>query len=47
MERIIHKGIIKSVERGRLLVEIVSDSACASCKAKGACGASESVEKIV
>lgn len=42
-----HKGKIVSVERDRILVQIVSESACSACHAAGLCGASESRNKIV
>lgn len=42
-----HKGKIVAVDNGSVSVEIVSESACASCHAAGLCGMSESVKKIV
>lgn len=42
-----HIGVVKSVADGVVCVEITSHSACASCNAKGVCGASESAEKII
>ena len=42
-----HKGKIVAVDSGSVSVEIVSESACASCHAAGLCGMSESVKKIV
>jgi len=46
-EAVSHKGRIVSVETGRVSVEIISESACASCHAAGLCGVSESKKKIV
>jgi len=42
-----HTGRIVSIGQDRIQVEIVSQSACASCHAAGLCGASESVKKLV
>jgi sigma-E factor negative regulatory protein RseC len=49
MERgtIIHPGIIESINKDKLLVKILSQSACSSCHAKGACSVSEVEEKII
>jgi sigma-E factor negative regulatory protein RseC len=49
MERgtIIHPGIIESINKDTLLVKILSQSACSSCHAKGACSVSEVEEKII
>lgn len=44
---IIHPGIIESVADDRILVRILSQSACSSCHAKGACSISEVEEKII
>lgn len=46
-EEISHKGKVVSVEEDRVLVQIVSESACSACHAAGLCGASESRKKIV
>jgi len=46
-KRLIHKGIIKSIDDKLIKVSISSMSACASCKAKSVCGADDSEEKIV
>ena len=42
-----HKGIVVSAERDKVLVEIVSKSACAACHAAGLCGLAESQKKII
>jgi len=42
-----HPGIVKSVGHGKAEVMIVANSACGSCEIKGACGVSESEEKII
>lgn len=42
-----HKGMIVSVGKGKVSVQIVSESACSACHAAGLCGAAESKKKIV
>lgn len=42
-----HKGKVVSVGDGKVFVQIVSESACASCHASGLCGALDSKKKIV
>lgn len=42
-----HPGIVKSVGHGKAEVMIIANSACGSCDIKGACGVSESEEKII
>ena len=42
-----HKGIVLNVSGERVDVSILSESACATCKVKGACGMSEAEEKVV
>lgn len=44
---ITHTGVVRSVEPGIVRVAIVANSACQSCRARQACGMSESVEKLV
>lgn len=46
-KRISHKGTVVGLEDGTARVEIVSESACASCHAAGLCGASESAGKVI
>lgn len=42
-----HTGIVEQVSKGQAKVCIVSESACASCHAKGACTASDKSEKSI
>ncbi len=42
-----HKGKVVSVGKDKVLVQIVSESACSACHAAGLCGAAESKKKIV
>ncbi len=42
-----HKGIVLNISAERVDVSILSESACATCKVKGACGMSETEEKVV
>ena len=42
-----HKGIVLSINGERIDVSILSESACATCKVKSACGMSETEEKVV
>ena len=44
---IYHSGIISEINKEKILVSIISHSACASCKVKGMCNVSEMKEKIV
>lgn len=46
-EEISHKGRVVSVSQDSLTVEIVSSSACSSCKAASMCSMSESTTKSV
>lgn len=46
-EIISHRGTVVSVSDGVAQVEIVSSSACSSCRAAGLCGSSESALKTV
>lgn len=46
-ELIEHRGRVIGVSGDTVDVEIVSESACASCKARSACGMSESENKLV
>lgn len=47
MEKISHKGKIISITPEYTTVEILSESACASCHAKGLCGMSEVERKAI
>jgi sigma-E factor negative regulatory protein RseC len=42
-----HTGIIKQIKGSQLFIEIVQQSACADCHAKGMCSASDSKAKII
>ncbi len=44
---IIHPGIIEKVEKDKIFVKILSQSACSTCHAKSVCMVSEVEEKIV
>jgi sigma-E factor negative regulatory protein RseC len=44
---VIHPGIIESVQSDRVLIRILSQSACSSCHAKGACTIADFEEKII
>ena len=46
-ERIEHEGTVIAVDKDYISVEILNKSACASCHAKGVCGASEQSVKVV
>jgi positive regulator of sigma E activity len=47
MEEITHKGEVVSTGDGKVLVRIVSSSACGTCHAAGLCGSSEAKKKII
>lgn len=42
-----HKGIIKNVSDKRIIVCIISESACASCHVKGACSVADMEDKEI
>ncbi len=44
---LIHNGVVKFIEDRTIKVSVVAVSACASCKAKDICSASETEEKII
>ena len=46
-EKIEHLGIITQIEGINMQVQIIQESACSSCHAKGACSASDMDEKII
>ena len=46
-ETISHEGVITKITDDTLEVKIVSQSACAACHAKSACGMGEQAEKIL
>lgn len=47
MEQISHSAVIKEIGEREITVEIVSESACASCAAAGLCTAAEAVKKLI
>ena len=47
LEYIEHEGIVKSIEPQHVRVQIISESACASCHAKGACTAADLQDKVI
>lgn len=46
-ELISHKGYVVAIEPDKILVSIVSESACSACHAKGFCSAADAKEKII
>lgn len=42
-----HSGVIKRIEGSQLFIQIVQQSACAECHAKGMCSTSDSKAKII
>jgi sigma-E factor negative regulatory protein RseC len=44
---IIHPGIIQSISGDRVFIRILSQSACSTCHAKGACSIADVEEKII
>ncbi len=42
-----HLGIVQDINPNGIVVSILSQSACAACHAKGACGMSDTAEKII
>lgn len=40
-------GVVQSIENHKVIVKVISESACASCHAKGACTASDTREKLI
>jgi sigma-E factor negative regulatory protein RseC len=44
---IIHPGIVDHIEKGKVFVRILSQSACSTCHSKGICSVSDVEEKIV
>ncbi len=46
-DTIIHPGIIRKVEDDRIIVNIIAQSACASCYAKGMCSVADMEEKSI
>ena len=46
-DTIIHSGIIHKVEDDKIIVNIIAQSACASCHAKGMCSIADMEEKSI
>lgn len=46
-DSIIHPGVIQDIDNRKIYVKIMSQSACASCHAKGACSVADIEEKII
>ena len=42
-----HKGIVEAVENGIITVNVIAQSACASCHVKGSCSVGDIEEKVV
>jgi len=42
-----HLGWVKEIDSDKIVVNILSQSACAGCHAKGACGLGDSAEKLI
>lgn len=47
MDEISHSAVVREVRETETIVEIVSESACASCAAAGLCTAAEAVKKEI
>jgi len=47
MKKVKHAGTVVNIDKNNVSVEIISLSACASCKSKNMCNMSESKEKII
>jgi len=47
MNRVKHGGTVAKIDKNKVFVEIISLSACASCKSKNMCNMSESKEKLI
>lgn len=45
--KITHKGIITELHEAFVIVSVISESACASCHAKGACTVADTEEKFI
>jgi len=42
-----HTGIVKEIKSNRLIINIISESACSACHANGACNLTEKEEKEI
>jgi sigma-E factor negative regulatory protein RseC len=47
VECVAKTGVVQSIENHKVIVKVMSVSACASCHAKGACTASDTSEKLI
>jgi sigma-E factor negative regulatory protein RseC len=47
MKKVKHAGTVVNIDKNVVAVEIISLSACATCKSKNMCNMSESKEKII
>jgi len=47
MKKVKHAGTVVNIDKNIVAVEIISLSACATCKSKSMCNMSESKEKII
>lgn len=47
MSKTKHPGTVVNIDKNKVFVEIISLSACASCKSKDMCNLSNSTEKII
>jgi positive regulator of sigma E activity len=46
-QTVCHPGVVKEIHKDLIRVSILSQSACGSCRAKGACSLGESTEKMI
>ena len=46
-ETICHSGIVKSIDNQHIVITVLSQAACVSCHAKGACSSSDIQEKVI
>lgn len=46
-QTVCHPGVVKEIRKDLIRVSILSQSACGSCRAKGACSLGESAEKMI
>lgn len=46
-ETICHSGIVKSIDNQHIVISVLSQAACVSCHAKGACSSSDIQEKEI
>lgn len=46
-ECVTHSGVIEQIETNKIVVRVVSASACAACHAKGSCSAADLADKYI